>query len=453
MRCAPQVVHSYELAEGATVSKSGVTTADGDQVGFKSPRMVQALLETGVTMAELRPARITDLILADNKTMAELHVKALEQERLKCLQMVLTKRLQLVGGEERLVPMVVLTDGRVTADADIKVEIDTGALDRESQRMDKILTGFESRFDAEKQRLEVQQEITARKQEMFERADTAFLQKKQEQLVTKQRKAQEALDFQVQRAIMKEKELLDANAFAKKSEEGRIAKQEALGRARLEREMVIKEQSLAFLKKQGERIEAIQAANIEKEVNMAALGRERAEKMFAAERMREDKAAEEKAKRAAEAAAKAAALDTRLATKKNEREEAAEVAVRRQLEKLDGVAKRLAEADAKKAAELCERQARTKMKELERAHKAEAREQARLEQVAAMVKAKEEKDTATLLAIRRKEEAEAVKVRRRDLNPSTCILGWRLFGDVHTAPVGMDGPTKETTSRLKRRHP
>ena len=48
----------------------------------------------------------------------------------------------------------------------------------ETQRMEKILTGFESRFDAEKARLAQAQEIKARKQEAFERADAAFRQKK-----------------------------------------------------------------------------------------------------------------------------------------------------------------------------------------------------------------------------------------------------------------------------------
>jgi hypothetical protein len=134
------------LGEGSTTTKQSVTLADGDTISFNSPRMVQALLQTGIVVDELQPRRVEDPAVIGNPKVVAVYEKAFESERLKCLDALLRSRGTLMAAPDKLAPMVVLNAAMKGGDVQmaggaLKVEIDRELLAREQQRMDKVLTG------------------------------------------------------------------------------------------------------------------------------------------------------------------------------------------------------------------------------------------------------------------------------------------------------------------------
>lgn len=319
------------------VSTSGVQV-DGEDIGWKSPRMMLALKQSGAESKELlpRPAgRFENQAkregLADWKAVAARRELAAEKQRTKLVIDVVELRKQLVESGSKGLQSGPAPEAR-SKQAEAAVAEETKRAFEDSQRaMDRVMSSQAERFEKEKKIMEQAAKLKIEREEAAAIVTMKFEERKAQQLAETQARAKAAIEWELQRTAKKaaEEQIAQENGvkalLAMEARDVEIQKKQA--EVRKEAAKI----GVRFRAERAKKLASIMAQNRQKEEQLAEIAAKSVIKQEESDRVREEKlkAAYEKVKaenaeRTAIAAKRLAAHEAKLVQKEEQKKIKAE---------------------------------------------------------------------------------------------------------------------------------
>ena len=367
-----------------TVNDDGVLVEHRDLVAWHSPRLIQAMMQSGVEAEELAQKdeeiylkqaifRGEQLGWKSQKAVRQIAAQRYrrgELQRRKLLSMVLDIRQGLIDSNAEVSALISPSKKKVSIEDDEKMK---AKLEEEAERRRRAMISEEQRAAAANERLDEQMSLKLAKEKEQLEVDKKFEQLKLKRAQEVHEKQQAMMLWQVelekQRAAQEEEEREKAAAF----EVARQKKDKELIMQLKIRKQEAAQKGLMFSKKQQAKVEKIQTQWKEKEARVWSMKVETEKKLLESERVRDLKRKKEAEARASAAARKSEELAQRLQQKRNKDEEDRKIFIEQSLQKHANVDAALAAKKAKKEKEIKEQQETTRRKEEERRVLAEER--------------------------------------------------------------------------------
>ena len=367
-----------------TVNDDGVLVEHRDLVAWHSPRLIQAMMQSGVEAEELAQKdeeiylkqaifRGEQLGWKSQKAVRQIAAQRYrrgELQRRKLLSMVLDIRQGLIDSNAEVSALISPSKKKVSIEDDEKMK---AKLEEEAERRRRAMISEEQRAAAANERLDEQMSLKLAKEKEQLEVDKKFEQLKLKRAQEVHEKQQAMMLWQVelekQRAAQEEEEREKAAAF----EVARQKKDKELIMQLKIRKQEAAQKGLMFSKKQQAKVEKIQTQWKEKEARVWSMKVETEKKLLESERVRDLKRKKEAEARASAAARKSEELAQRLQQKRNKDEEDRKIFIEQSLQKHANVDAALAAKKAKKEKEIKEQQEMTRRKEEERRVLAEER--------------------------------------------------------------------------------
>lgn len=382
-----------------TVEEGGIMVENRDLVAWHSPRLAQAMMQSGVEAEELAEKdeqvylkqavyRGEQLGWKSQKAVRKIATQRYrrgELQRRKLLGMVLDMRQGLIDSNAEVSALISPSKKKVSIDDDKKMK---AKLEEEADRRRRMMISEEQRAAASNERLDEQMALKLAKEkeqlEVEKKFEKLRLKRAQEVHEKQQAMMLWQVELEKQRAIQQEEEHAKAAAF----EVARQKKDKELMKQLKVRRQEAADKGLEFSKKQQAKVDKIQTQWKEKEARMWAMKLDTEKKMLESERIRDLKRKKEAESRASAAARKSEELAKRLKQKRSKDEEDRLNFIKQSEQKHASVDAALAAKKAKKEKEIKEQQETTRRKEEER------------RKLAAERAAAEEKRLATIAEVR-----------------------------------------------------
>ena len=401
------------------VASGGLLIDNSDLVPWRSPRLMQSMLQSGVVADELdEKSEETYLKQAVNRgeqlgwkskravrQIATRRYKRGELHRRKLLYMVLDMRQGLIDSNAEL-SAVVSPMKRVTIDDDKDM---VAKLAEEAERRQRMMISEEQRAEASNARIDEQMamKLEKEKEQIAVEMKFARLREKQEQEAHERREAAMLwqIELEKQRTAEEEEERARADAF----EVARLEKDEVLMKILKQRKQESKGKALAFSRVQQKKVDKIQAQWKEKEKKMFAMKIETEKKLLESEALRDTKRKKEAEARAQKAARKSEELARRLQAKRKQDEQDRINFIKSTEKKHASVDNALAAKKKAKDKEIKGQQETTKKKEAERRELARVRAELEEKRLNAIVEQRNEKNKVFDKVQELNEEANVIK--------------------------------------------
>lgn len=379
-----------------TVSDDGVLVEHRDLVAWHSPRLTQAMMQSGVEADELAQKdeevylkqaifRGEQLGWKSQKAVRQIAAQRYrrgELQRRKLLSMVLDMRQGLIDSNVEVSALISPSKKKVSIEDDEKMK---AKLEEEAERRRRAMISEEQRAAAANERLDEQMSLKLAKEkeqlEVAKKFEQLKLQRAQEVHEKQQAMMLWQVELEKQRAAQEEEERAKAAAF----EVARQKKDKELMAQLKIRKQEAAQKGLMFSKKQQAKVEKIQTQWKEKEARVWSMKLETEKKLLESEKVRDLKRKKEAEARASAAARKSEELAQRLEQKRNKDEEDRKIFIKQSLQKHASVDAALAAKKAKKEKEIKEQQETTRRKEEERRVLAEQRAAEEQKRLAAII--------------------------------------------------------------------
>jgi hypothetical protein len=375
-----------------SVDDAGILLGHQDLVEWRSPRLTQAMKQSGVDADELTQKdeevylkqavyRGEQLGWKSQKAVRQIasqRYKRGELQRRKLLHMVLDMRQGFIDSNAELSALVSPTKKKVTIDDDKEM---VAKLAEEADRRRRMMISEEQRAAASNERLDEQMALKLAKEKEQLEVEKKFERLRLKQAQEVHEKQQSMMLWQVELEKQRETERQEEFAKAALFEQQRQEKDAVLSKILKARKKESKDKSLRFSKLQQAKVDKIQTQWKEKEARMWAMKLETEKKLLESERLRDIKRKQEAEARARKAARKSEELAERLHKKRAQDEQDRLDFIKESEKKHANVDAALAAKAAKKAKEIKEQQETTRRKEEERRVLAQERakaEEARL---------------------------------------------------------------------------
>jgi hypothetical protein len=308
-----------DIACPHAVSASGVQV-DGDDIGWKSPRMMLALKQAGTEARELQPrpaGRFENQArkegLTDWKSVAARRELAAEKQRTKLVIDVVELRRQLVESGSKGLVSGPAPEAR-SKQAEAAVAAETKRAFEDSQRqMERVMSSQSERFEKEKKIMEQAAKLKIEREEAAAIVSMKFEERKAQQLADKQARQKAAMEWELQRTAKKIAEERIAQENGVKALAAMAVRDIEIEKKQAEVRKEAAKIGVRFRAERAKKLESIMAQNRAKEEQLAEIAAKSVVKQEESDRVREEKLAAAHAKVKAENAERTAIAAKRLA--------------------------------------------------------------------------------------------------------------------------------------------
>lgn len=398
------------------VSKAAVQI-DGDDIGWKSPRMQLALKQAGAEANELwpRPAgRFENQAkkegLKDWKTVAARRELAAEKQRTKLVIDVVQLRGQLVeSGSSGLQSGPAPEQRSKQAEATV-TEASKRALEDSQRAMERVMASQTDRMEKDKKIMEQAGNLKIEREEAAAIVTMKFEERKAVQLKEKQKRDKGAIEWELKRVAQKEAADIIAAENGFKALQAMAARDVEIQKKQAEVRKEAAKIGVRFRAERAKKIASIMAQNAEKEEHLKVIAAASAAKQEESGKVRDaklkasfEKVKRENAERTVLATKRLAAHEAKLVQADAEKKVKAE-------NKFAVVDIRLEEKRKKKEAEITAARKRAVDAAAGRGEQAEARDLLRQEQSLLLQKKAEIADEQVAKVVEQKERMLEIKV-------------------------------------------
>ena len=429
-RAAPDAEPGLDAAKHA-IDGGGILVDHRDLVPWRSPRLMQSMLQSGVVADELdektEETYLKEALLRGEqlgwkskkavRQIAARRYRRGELHRRKLLYMVLDMRQGLIDSNAEL-SAVVSPQKKVSIDDDKEM---MAKLAEEQERRERMMISEEQRAVASNARIDEQMALKLEKEKEQIAEEMRFARLREQQKQKAHERTEAAMLWQIELVKQRVAEEEEENAKAEAFEVARVEKDEVLKKLLKQRKMESAEKALSFSRVQQKKVDKIQAQWKAKEKKMFEMKIVTEKKLLASEAERDTKRKKDAEKRQQKAHKKSEDLARRLQGKRKQDEKDRILFIKTSEKKHANVDAALAAKKAAKDKEIKGMQEMSKKKEAERQRLARARADLEEKRLGAIVEQRAEKNKVFDKVRELNEEANVLKAGKNVDSVLKCL--------------------------------